>query len=444
VQHLLQQTYPSRLGSMVVGINELLILFFLLIITYVVISLIVDQKNKVEGFISNIKDSKEYKEQFAKIRDRFEGKAGGKRPVDELLKSISESDLPKDERCLVNFYALSTRFTGYLGPFENGFFDADKAVDLAVKAGVRTFILEIDYFESCKDPIFFPKLVVRDIRGRSMINPESDVKCQTISTSYIRAVASAIAKHAFASYTQNRLDPVIVVIYGLRLPPVENQLDYMSNIAKCLEPLVSYQVDSLMNKKYNRQSNEGSLLINDITDYEGRVLLFANMDTTMFRDKSVANKYKPKEDLDYLVNLRLAYRQSQLGCTCQPSSGSYGILDSAQEIMNLPTGSIMQTMQDTKLKWTVALSKDPSIPVDEEIYIYVTEKIGVQCVPILLWDEKNTFMFTDKRFAKYSFIPKPKNLRYIKPGIAVPAKPSPAMNADGGKVIIGANPSMSK
>jgi hypothetical protein len=215
----------------------------------------------------------------------------------------------------------------------------------------------------------------------------------------------------------------------------------MSNIAKCLEPLIGYRVDSLMNKKYNRQADEGSLLVNNITDYEGRVLIFSNMDTTMFRDKSVS--YKPKEDLDYLVNLRLTYRQSQLGCTCPPSSGSYGILDSAQEIMNLPTGSIMQTMQDTKLKWTVALSKDPSSPIDEDIYKHITEKVGVHCVPIWLWDEKNTFMFTDKRFAKYSFMPKPKNLRYIKPGIAVPAKPSPAMNADGGKVSISANPSMS-
>lgn len=429
---------------MPVGINEILILFFLIVLTYVVISLIVDQKNKVEGFIANIKETKEYKEQVTKIRDRFEGKAGGKRPVNDLLKTLNQSDLPDDQRCFINFYALSTRFTGYLGPFENGFFDPDRAVDLAVKAGVRTFILEIDYFETCTDSKYFPKLVVRDIRGRNMVNPDTDIKCQSIATSNIRAVASAIAKYAFASYTQNRLDPVIIILYGLRLPPPEFQLDYMSNIAKCLDPLVNYQVDSLMNRKYTRQANEASLLINNITDYEGRVLFFANMDTTMFRDKSVGNKYKPKEDLDYLVNLRLTYRQSQLGCTCSPSTGTYGILDSIQEMMMISTNSIQQTIQDTKLKWTVGLSKDPAIPADEEMYKFVTEKVGINCVPIWLWDEKNTFMFTDKRFAKYSFMPKPKALRYSKPGVAVPAMPSPAMNAQGGRINISANPSIAK
>jgi len=41
-------------------------------------------------------------------------------------------------------------------------------------------------------------------------------------------------------------------------------------------------------------------------------------------------------------------------------------------------------------------------------------------------------MFTDTTFKKYSFIPKPKPLRYIKPPVVTPAEPNPSTNANQG------------
>jgi hypothetical protein len=391
-----------------------------------------------EGFASNIKSYKEdpsYKKQLAALHERFDPVAGGRRPISDLLTTAAAP--PAGEDCLVNFYALATRFTGYIGPFDNGYFDPDEAVAIAMKAGCRTFVLEIDYIETCEDaggkPTYFPKLVVRDERGRLRTNPLSDEpKCQSIGTSNITAVAKAIASTAFAQQTQNRTDPIIIVLYGLRMPPKAASLEYMSNIAKCLQPLLDYHVDNLVHGgTFTRQKQEGQLLINSITDYQARVLLFANMDTSAFRD-APPGKYAPKEDLDYLVNLRLTYKQTQMGCTCPPGSGSYGILEAADDFLIIPPDRIEDTADELKLKWTLALSKDPSQPVTSSTYKSITSKFGVHCVPINLWDTNNTFMYDTGTFKTYSFIPKPEQLRYRKPPVAVPAAPSPAMNANGG------------
>jgi hypothetical protein len=390
---------------------------------------------KIEGFESNFRSDSRYVEQLNSIDKYYPSVKNKVFPVSDLLAKTS---VPKDEQCLVNFYALAVRFAGYLGPFNNGFFDANIAIERSLKAGIRTFILEIDYADSDTNedgtPRYFPKISVRDIHGRNRINEASDIKNQTVSNSTIKQVANAIGKIAFSSSVQNATDPVIVVLYGLRMPPKKYQLEYMSNIAKCLEPLKDKRIDMLMQGKYSRQANESKLLSNNITDYAGRVLIFANMDTTEFRNPPKGKKYEPMEDLDYWVNLRLAYKQKQLGCTCSPASAAFGTLDSAQGYTEIPDDRKDETIRDTTLKWTIALSEDPEKPVSESIYNTAANKFGVQCIPIQLFDEGNKFMFQKKTFDTYSFIPKPEELRQRKAPIVVAGTPSPTMNANEGKL----------
>lgn len=393
--------------------------------------------SRIEGFESGFRSDSRYIEQLNAIDKYYPSVKNKVRPVDELLATKS---LPKDEQCLVNFYALAVRFAGYLGPFNNGFFDANTAVERSLKAGIRTFILEIDYADTDTNedgtPRYFPKIVVRDIHGRNRINEASDIKNQTISNSTIKQVANALSKIAFSSSVQNPTDPVIVVLYGLRMPPKKYQLEYMSNIAKCLEPLKDKRIDMLMQGKYSRQANESKLLTNNITDYAGRVLIFANMDTTEFRNPPKGKKYEPMEDLDYWVNLRLGYKQKQLGCTCSAASAAFGILDSVDGYTVIPDDRKDETIRDTTLKWTIALSDDPEKPVSESVYNIAANKFGVQCIPIQLWDETNKFMFQKKTFDTYSFIAKPEELRQRKAPVAFvdPKSVSEEMNANEGKL----------
>lgn len=387
--------------------------------------------------ITSYKNSSAYGTQLSLLGSMYDTNSNGKQSViDELANGNISVQMTPVQQCLVNFFCLGCRFTGYMGPFSNGFFDADVATRYACSAGCRVFVLEIDYTDGCvgpdNQPIYFPKLAIRDIQGRNVVRGDSyQPQCNTLANSNIQDVCTAINTYAFAHSNPGANDPVIIVIYLLRTPPI-NKLDYMSNIAKTLNPLIPRHIDNIISGgTFTRQKQEGKLLTNPITDYQGRVLFFSNADTTPFRD---AFGYAPNEDLDYLVNLRLTYKQSKLGSTCSSAGGSYGLLEPAEDYLVIPPDQADTVASDTKLKWTICLSQDPSVPVSETTYTSITGTYGVHCVPIQLWDTNNSFMFTENTFQTYSFIPKPVPLQYVKPPIAVPAQPSPQTNANGGSL----------
>jgi hypothetical protein len=342
--------------------------------------------------------------------------------------------MPESEQIFTNFYSLGCRFTGFIGPMDNSYYDPDIAVQHAVAAGCRTFVLEIDFLEDCDTKV--PTLVVRDKQGKLMVQSDSTrPTCNSnIETSSINTTCKAINTYAFAESCQNNTDPVVLVLYFLRLPGSYNSqttLDYFSNVAKMIAPLSTHFLGSEPSGVYYHQSQEGQLLINKMKDYKNKVLVFSNANTSGFRER--IKSYDSKEDLDYLVNLRLSYTQTKMGETDNTSGSTFGILESTDDYMTIPSDRADKIISDTKLKWTMCLSKDPFQSVSEATYKKITATYGVHCVPIILYDiPANQYMFTDKLFKKYGFIPKPKALRYIKPPVVVPAEPSPTINANKG------------
>jgi len=412
--------------------------FLLALLIFVLVSvLIYRQVTKIEPFqnFAEYKNDSAYQSQVKLLSDNYDSLANGKRPVTELLNNTN--DMPNVQQCFVNFYSLGCRYTGYIGPIDEGYWDPDIAVQMAVKAGCRTFILEIDYINDCTcDTVkYFPQIVVRDSQGKLRINSKSNKpKCNSPKYSNIRNVCEKINFYAFADSCQNKTDPVVIVLYFLRQPPGSFKstavLDYFSNVAKSLAPFNDRLLKNELNGgTYYRQSQEGRLLINNIKDYNGKVLIFSNANTTGFRETQV---YSPNEDLDFLTNLRLTYTQTKLGITENGTTAPFGILETAESYMQIPSNREEETIEATKLRWTVCLSQDPSKPVSEEVYNKITNTFGVNCVPIILFDTTKKFMLTDKTFKKYSFIPKPKALRYIKPPVVTPAEPNPSTNANGG------------
>lgn len=406
----------------------------------------VDKSGRYEGFASgngtkkNTDTDTGHRAQLGAIVGRFDPISSKRRGVADLLSGSAGADMPPAEQCFVNFYSLGCRFAGYLGPFQNGYFNYENATLYALKAGCRTFIYEIDYIDDCigrGDAYdYYPRLVVRDVNGRIAFNgPSGRPQCNSDADSSIRRVSDILRANAFGSSVQNNTDPLIIVLYLVRLPPREKVgnkrlLTYYSRIAKGLTPLLDKGLDNVVTGgTFARQAQEGLLLTNPITDYAGRVLFFCNADTSPFRN---GGSYAPNEDLDYIVNLRLAYKQTKLGCTADRSSGSFGGLETADSYMTIPPGQVDNTCDETKLRWTVALSADPSKPVDKATYDYVAGEIGVHCIPICLWDIGNGFMFEDSTFGTYSFMPKPKSLRFTRPPIAVPAQQAVEADAKGG------------
>ena len=418
-----------------ISLNTLLIVIaFIAFMVFVCVLYVAIIKTDIQDSTSDYKLEAQYKNQVKLLSDKYEPVASKRRPVTELLNN--NNDMPPVQQCFVNFYSLGCRYTGYIGPVDEGYWDPDIAVQMAVKAGCRTFILEIDYLAECngENIKYFPRIVVRDVQGKLRIKYNSNVPfCNSTAHSNIRDVCEKINFYAFADGCQNREDPVVIVLYFLRQPPgsykSKTVLDYYSNVAKALSPFQNRLLkNELEGGTYYRQSQEGRLLINNIKDYSGKVLIFSNANTTGFRETQV---YLPNEDLDFLTNLRLMHTQTKLGVTENGSSAPFGILETAEDYMIIPTDREEEIAEATKLRWTICLSQDPSKSVNKEIYNKITSTFGVHCVPILLFDTKNNDFITDK-FNTYSFIPKPEPLRYIKPPVVIPAEPNPSTNANHG------------
>ena len=365
----------------------------------------------------------------------------GKRPITELLAT---NVMMESQQCFVNFYVLGCQFTGYIGPFEFGYYDPDIAVKSAVKAGCRCFVIDIDYFDNdARKDNFIPHIVVRDKQNKLMFNPESMSK-NALKQNNIGELARLINHYAF-EVAQNKTDPVILVLNFLRVPPGSTKskatLDYFARVAKGLGALKDRMLQNeIHGGTYYRQKQEGKLLINNITDYTGKCLIFSNADTSGFTENKT---YAIDEDLDYMVNLRLSYNHTKMGATQKAGDkGQYGILQSINDYQFIPKDRQEDVIDNTKLQWTVCLSDDPSKPVSIAEYKKAAFTFGVHCIPIRIFEDDNDFMFNEKLFKTYSYLPKPVSLRYIKPPIVIPGEPNPNTNANQGKLrspTVGAN-----
>ena len=401
----------------------------------------VSDHTSLEPFVSDptaYQNEDAYKQQVELVTNKYGSTATSKRPVKDVIEK--QDDMPESEQNFVNFYALGCRFTGYIGPMTNGYMDPDVAVQMAVNAGCRVFVLDIDYLDDCvagTAAAYFPQLVVRDAQGKLIVRYTSNLPmCNNTQQSNLKTVCDKINQYAFSDACQQSTDPLVIVLYFHRQPPgsykSKTVLDYYSNVAKALAPLQSRMLkNELDGGTFYRQKQEDRLLINKITDYSGKVLIFSNANTSGFREIA----YDPEEDLDFMTNLRLSYTQTKLGVTDNESGTTYGVLQTAEDFTTIPQDRMDTVVEQTKLCWTICLAKDPRQPVSQQTYQQITNKTGVHCVPATLFDPSaNDYLFSDKQFKTYGFIPKPKELRYVKPPVVTPGKPNPITDAKQGKL----------
>ena len=356
---------------------------------------------------------------------------------------------------LINFYALGCRYSGYIGPMDNGYFDPDIAIQHSVNLGCRVFVLDIDYFDGQGvTTSYVPRISVVDVQGKNMIQFTDKYKLND-PVGEIRKVCESINTYAFSPSCQNSADPVIIVLYFHRKPPGDNKspavLNYYSQVAKALGPFKNRLISNeIHNGVFHRQKQEHNLLSGNIANYSGKVLIFSNANTSGFRESDIS--YESHEDLDFLVNLRLIYTQTQLGITENDTTTSYGILQTAEDYMVIPTNRQDPIIEETKKKWTICLSKNPSIPITKDMYYKITLMYGVHCIPACLFDiDASSFLFAENLFKTYGFTPKrcPINpndgrcLCYIPPSIVVASPASKTMNSNGGALTMPQGPSSS-
>ena len=241
-------------------------------------------------------------------------------------KSSGLSDLKKKEGFqnpgkatdinLLNIQPFTVKQAGFLGPIQTGVFEEGTAIEQALRAGVRTFIFQIDYHEDAsKGPPAFPEagepcLLYRDDAG----------KLVSLNAGSILRASKFLAEFAFSDKIVSKNDPVIIILHGLRAPdPIEKPKEYIrycSAIAKQLKPLAPFHLGLTSEGDYHRQALQGQLFTTPFHKFEKKFIILSTFDTAMFRNvkKLGISTIDPVEDLDYWVNGQI--------CTEKPGKAS--------------------------------------------------------------------------------------------------------------------------
>ena len=184
--------------------------------------------------------------------------------------------------------------------------------------------------------------------------------------------------------------------------------------------------------------NESKLLKNSMDTYKQKVLFFSNASTELFRTLPANAPPIPTNlDLDYLVNLRLACNQTALGVTLHSNPNSngakFGILDSAEDYMNIPDANIASTEKTiTNGTWTICFANNPATLLPEATVSRLQTKLGIHCIPIQIWSTDYDYLFTETYFKTYSFVPKPEPLRVPANVVVIPAPAAPQTDSKQG------------
>lgn len=273
----------------------------------------------------------------------------------------------------IHWRPLTVRLAGYLGgdggTSGDGVFDMVSGIGYALKQGARAFVFEIDYLNAAP---CVPVIIHRDASGYM----------RSLHTGSIQKACKAITDMAFSN---NNYDPIIVILYFRRVPEGAQQKSfYLTNTAKALEPLTPYFLTSANGTNYNNCANETQLFTNKISDYQKKIIVLTNYDTT-----PLATAGNPTDSLNFWTNARIYqdganYSKGELGdVTPTKPTGSTpaAVIGSTNQYMNIPSSSI--ATQNTNTANTFYISMAPlSYSYTAESLDKLFNNLGIHCVPL--------------------------------------------------------------
>ena len=333
------------------------------------------------------------------------------KPVEKFVDA-AQKPLEPQEYTLQNTQPLTIKQAAFLGPLPEGHFDTETGAVQALRAGFRSFIFQIDYLDKKRDDTKFaspgiPTLLYRADDGGLVSENSGD----------IRAVAQSIANSAFRPEVPRYTDPVIIYLHILRAPSVIRDADgyknFLSTIAKALNPLAPNHLGMTPLGSFNRQKQEAVLLRTPLNTFEGQVIILCNADTTLFRNASP--KINPADDLDFWVNARVYLNSSEdvIGITQMPLTGAVPsvVVVDLKNILTLSPQKMDAFAAQAKNQFVIAMPSQMANPTVDELD-KAKNLLGVNMIPLDIFShglEEVTALV--KEYDGNSFYPKPVGLR---------------------------------
>lgn len=284
---------------------------------------------ELDSFVGKITESF-----TTKIRESFTSKKGEE---DEELEepfvdkmAVAEAPTNSEQVTLVNIQPVSIKQTGYAGPTEKGgSFETDVTIINAIREGVRFFVLQIDYLEKAPggsgfEPINVPTLLYRDDSG-ALISKNG---------ASITDIAKQMSTYAFNNDFPSNTQPLILYLHFVRTPNLiakpDKYMKFLMDVATALAPIQPLILDKHDSTDFTRQKNERVLLHSPLKNFERKILLWTNADTSVFRsaEKLSIAPIAFNQDLDYMTCMRVYLDDSNdvLGVTTVAADAAYAVI----------------------------------------------------------------------------------------------------------------------
>lgn len=343
------------------------------------------------------------------------------------IKSANIPPLSEDQLALINYDIMTANYAGYVGPNINGVFAEDDAIRIAMRAGCRAFVLHIDYVDNQPD---IPVLIVRNAGGDKVSN----------NTGNIRRVSQAISSYMPRGSAS---DPIIVILFFHRLPDKNPysavSLKFMSLVAEGLEPLKDKHLGMTADGDYRRQAQADMLFLRNRSEYDGKVIVLCNVDTSGFRNQKVLPSVKPSQDLDLWTHIRI-YRDTseRLGLTTAPEDikAVASLVETPEYFTNLPDDRVAKQVANSKVRWTIAMHNSLGPTPSAKTMKTLLDERGISSLPINVFDDDaatlSKTVLSNEFFGTSGYRPKVVAMRYNKPKPVKLTMPNKQLDARGG------------
>ncbi len=244
--------------------------------------------------------------------------------------------LDNDRNFLINQHVLGTTCSGYLGPSTNGVFSEQRAMALALQAGIRCFVFDIEEMKGQA------RLVARTPNGvRVCLNNGyfSKGACSSNMTAFSSMVGTV--QNAWEN------DPLIFYLRFKKAPSAQ----CAQNVADALYRIRSYVLRGNAKGEFNHRKSESQLFFLNNEDLAKKIIVLSNIDTGVYASP-VAQGAKP--NLDFYVHGRVY----DINSNQTDINTRYAMEVNLPYIMGLDDNGISEMVKKTRVRWHILVNDD--------------------------------------------------------------------------------------
>lgn len=196
---------------------------------------------------------------------------------------------------LGNVQLPTTKQAGFLGPYNGSTFDESESVLAQLKMNIRTFFLQIDYISTStlsKDK--FPGKL-----NPSLFYTDKSGALNSYNSSDISTLFSYIKEFAFNDNINNKDDPVLILLHFVNMPYTTSQINEYTEYLGEVSDALSVLGNNMLSGGYYRSQKEADIFKTNFKEFNQKVIVGTNIDTSIFTKSKFANSSK---DLDYKVH----------------------------------------------------------------------------------------------------------------------------------------------